>query len=147
MVFCGMLVMCSWCRLMLHCSKTPLPRKIPYERTLKRLTCMVQRHIYIPLDQPVLDIAAAPDVSAAAAAPAVLAAACPCRGAPLSSGWLSEPHSTGGHTCVVCPYHGWAIDGQGKLQDVPSAEPGHWPKRPIVSAYPVSRAAACSTTA
>jgi phenylpropionate dioxygenase-like ring-hydroxylating dioxygenase large terminal subunit len=41
---------------------------------------------------------------------------------------------------VVCPYHGWAIDGQGKLQDVPSAEPGHWPKRPIVSAYPVSGA-------
>jgi hypothetical protein len=60
-----------------------------------------------------------------------------CRGAPLSAGWLSEPHSTGGHTCVVCPYHGWAIDGEGRLQDVPSAEPGHWPKRPIVSAYPV----------
>lgn len=39
---------------------------------------------------------------------------------------------------MVCPYHGWAIDGEGRLQDVPSAEPGHWPKRPIVSAYPVS---------
>lgn len=62
---------------------------------------------------------------------------CPHRGAPLSAGWLSEPHSTGGHTCVVCPYHGWAIDGEGKLQDVPSAEPGRWPKRPIVSSYPV----------
>jgi len=66
------------------------------------------------------------------------------RGAPLSAGWLSEPHSTGGHTCVVCPYHGWAIDGEGKLQDVPSAEPGRWPKRPIVSSYPVSSNFWCS---
>lgn len=72
---------------------------------------------------------------------------CLCRGAPLSAGWLSEPHSTGGHTCVVCPYHGWAIDGEGRLQDVPSAEPGHWPKRPIVSAYPVSSAQTTSTAA
>jgi nitrite reductase/ring-hydroxylating ferredoxin subunit len=79
---------------------------------------------------------------------------CPHRGAPLSQGWLatvtpdaaddeepatsSSSSSSGGHTCVVCPYHGWAFDGQGKLQDVPSAEPGRWPKRPLVSAYPVS---------
>ncbi|KAF6263226.1 hypothetical protein COO60DRAFT_1267627 [Scenedesmus sp. NREL 46B-D3] len=65
--------------------------------------------------------------------------ACPHRGAPLSQGWLATPSSSssGGHTCVVCPYHGWAFDGQGKLQDVPSAEPGRWPKRPLVSAYPV----------
>ncbi|WIA21123.1 hypothetical protein OEZ85_005438 [Tetradesmus obliquus] len=82
--------------------------------------------------------------------------ACPHRGAPLSQGWLatvtpdaaddasSQPSSSssntaaaGGHTCVVCPYHGWAFDGAGKLQDVPSAEPGRWPKRPLVNAYPV----------
>ena len=25
----------------------------------------------------------------------------------------------GGHSCVVCPYHGWAFDGTGSLQDVP----------------------------
>lgn len=41
---------------------------------------------------------------------------CPHRGAPLSSGWLSEKESG---TCVVCPYHGWALDGAGALKDVP----------------------------
>jgi nitrite reductase/ring-hydroxylating ferredoxin subunit len=70
---------------------------------------------------------------------------CPHRGAPLSKGWLTkEPHS--GHTCVVCPYHGWAFDGQGHLNDVPSAEAGKWPKRPLLNTYPVSGprlAAAC----
>lgn len=79
-------------------------------------------------------------------------AVCVCRGAPLSQGWLattssadeesstsgSSSSSSVGHTCVVCPYHGWAFDGEGKLRDVPSAEPGRWPKRPVVSAYPVS---------
>jgi nitrite reductase/ring-hydroxylating ferredoxin subunit len=68
------------------------------------------------------------------------------RAAPLSEGWLSDPATTGGHTCVVCPYHGWAIDGAGRLQDVPSATPGRWPKRPIVSSYPVrcfARGAPC----
>lgn len=44
---------------------------------------------------------------------------CPHRGAPLSKGWLEEH---GGHTCVVCPYHAWAIDAEGKLRDVPAAE-------------------------
>lgn len=69
----------------------------------------------------------------------------------MSKGWLatlpdsntssssSSGHKHGdGHTCVVCPYHGWAFDGEGKLQDVPSAEPGRWPKRPLVSSYAVS---------
>lgn len=32
---------------------------------------------------------------------------------------------------------GWAFDAEGRLQDVPSAEPGRWPKRPLVSSYPV----------
>lgn len=44
---------------------------------------------------------------------------CPHRAAPLSGGWLEEKN---GHTCVVCPYHGWAFDGNGKLHDVPAAE-------------------------
>jgi phenylpropionate dioxygenase-like ring-hydroxylating dioxygenase large terminal subunit len=38
---------------------------------------------------------------------------------------------------VVCPYHGWAFDAEGRLRDVPSAEPGRWPKRPLLSSYPV----------
>lgn len=61
---------------------------------------------------------------------------CPHRGAPLSGGEVKvEPRS--GHTCVVCPYHGHAFDAEGRLQDVPSAEPGRWPKRPLVSSFPV----------
>jgi len=60
---------------------------------------------------------------------------CPHRAAPLSGGWLEEKN---GHTCVVCPYHGWAFDGKGKLHDVPAAEEGEsWPKRPLVSAFDI----------
>lgn len=61
--------------------------------------------------------------------------ACPHRGAPLSGGWITEKE---GHSCVVCPYHGWALDGEGTLHDVPAASnKGEWPKRPLVDAYPV----------
>lgn len=35
----------------------------------------------------------------------------------------------------MCPYHGWAFDAEGKLRDVPSAEHGSWPKRPLVGSY------------
>lgn len=41
---------------------------------------------------------------------------CPHRGAPLSEGWVSEKNEK---TCIVCPYHGWAFDGDGILRDVP----------------------------
>ncbi len=37
--------------------------------------------------------------------------ACPHRGAPLSMGRVQNKK---GHSCVVCPYHGWAFDGEGK---------------------------------
>jgi phenylpropionate dioxygenase-like ring-hydroxylating dioxygenase large terminal subunit len=57
---------------------------------------------------------------------------CPHRGAPLSGGEIKVEPTTG-HTCVACPYHGWAFDAEGRLRDVPSAEPGRWPKRPLVS--------------
>lgn len=62
---------------------------------------------------------------------------CPHRGAPLSKGWV-EKHD--GHNCVVCPYHGWAIDGDGYLRDVPAAEhDGEWPTAaPVVDVYPVA---------
>lgn len=42
--------------------------------------------------------------------------ACPHRGAPLSGGWVAERED---HSCIVCPYHGWALDGEGALHDVP----------------------------
>lgn len=61
--------------------------------------------------------------------------ACPHRGAPLSGGWIAERE---GRSCVVCPYHGWALDGEGTLHDVPAASnKGEWPKRPLLDAYPV----------
>ena len=44
------------------------------------------------------------------------------RGAPMSHGWVQRDVQGSGHTCVVCPYHGWAIDHNGVLQDVPAAE-------------------------
>uniref|UniRef100_A0A7S0RGI2 Rieske domain-containing protein n=1 Tax=Chlamydomonas leiostraca TaxID=1034604 RepID=A0A7S0RGI2_9CHLO len=60
---------------------------------------------------------------------------CPHRGAPLSRGWTK---SVEGHTCVVCPYHGWAFSGDGVLKEVPSsASQHHLPKRPLVEGYPV----------
>jgi phenylpropionate dioxygenase-like ring-hydroxylating dioxygenase large terminal subunit len=61
---------------------------------------------------------------------------CPHRGAPLSEGWTATDQKSG-KKCVVCPYHGWAFDAEGKLRDVPSAERGSWPKRPIIGSYDV----------
>jgi phenylpropionate dioxygenase-like ring-hydroxylating dioxygenase large terminal subunit len=53
-------------------------------------------------------------------------------------GWTATDKETG-HRCVVCPYHGWAFDKTGHLRDVPSADKGTWPKRPIIGSYPVRR--------
>ena len=50
-------------------------------------------------------------------------------------GWVAEVE---GHDCVVCPYHGWAFDGEGVLQDVPAAETQkEWPRKQLVQSYPV----------
>ncbi|GMH42660.1 hypothetical protein BSKO_10579 [Bryopsis sp. KO-2023] len=60
---------------------------------------------------------------------------CPHRSAPLSKGWAQKVN---GQDCVVCPYHGWAIDDKGCIEDVPAAEgPGQWPKSPQVDAFVV----------
>jgi phenylpropionate dioxygenase-like ring-hydroxylating dioxygenase large terminal subunit len=57
--------------------------------------------------------------------------ACPHRGAPLSAGWTST-HD--GQDCVTCPYHGWAIDGDGRLRDVPANSEGETlPARPVLA--------------
>jgi phenylpropionate dioxygenase-like ring-hydroxylating dioxygenase large terminal subunit len=61
---------------------------------------------------------------------------CPHRGAPLGDGWTTTDKKTG-RKCVVCPYHGWAFDSEGKLRDVPSATHGSWPKRPLIGSYAV----------
>ncbi|GLI62695.1 hypothetical protein VaNZ11_005371 [Volvox africanus] len=60
---------------------------------------------------------------------------CPHRGAPLSAGWTKTKN---GKSCVVCPYHGWAYNGQGVLEEVPSQGPGvSFPRRPLAESYPV----------
>lgn len=60
---------------------------------------------------------------------------CPHRGAPLSEGWTA---TVMGHDCVVCPYHGWAIDDEGRIRDVPAAEEyGQWPRSPQLDTYAV----------
>lgn len=54
---------------------------------------------------------------------------------PILQGWVAEVE---GHDCVVCPYHGWAFDGKGVLQDVPAAEnQKEWPRKQLVQSYPV----------
>lgn len=61
---------------------------------------------------------------------------CPHRGAPLSDGWVKKVEGHG--NCVVCPYHGWAFDKEGKLGEVPSNSAGaSYPKRSLVDAYSV----------
>lgn len=42
---------------------------------------------------------------------------CPHREAPLSAGWTKDG-------CIVCPYHGWTYDGDGRCVLVPSAGAG-----------------------
>ncbi|KAG2424769.1 hypothetical protein HXX76_014193 [Chlamydomonas incerta] len=41
-------------------------------------------------------------------------------------------------SCIVCPYHGWAFNGEGQLEEVPSQAPEvAFPRRPLVASYPV----------
>ena len=72
----------------------------------------------------------ADDVAASACARQMLT------GGPAAlQGWVAEVE---GHDCVVCPYHGWAFDGEGVLQDVPAAEhQKEWPRKQLVQSYPV----------
>lgn len=35
------------------------------------------------------------------------------------TGWVDI---VDGHSCVVCPYHGWAFDTEGYVRDVPASE-------------------------
>jgi len=65
---------------------------------------------------------------------------CPHRGAPLGKGWLKDIEDPNGDldTCVVCPYHGWAFNAEGKVREVPSLpDQEHLPKRSLVPPYAV----------
>ena len=67
-------------------------------------------------------------------------AICPHRGAPLGMGWIKNCNAPCGATrpAVVCPYHGWAFDGSGRLLEVPAeGEFATLPRRPLLSNHPV----------
>jgi len=61
----------------------------------------------------------------------VLADTCPHRGGSLGKGWIKED-------CIVCPYHGWRYDGDGRCRLIPSLEQSaRLPARAKVDSYPV----------
>lgn len=61
----------------------------------------------------------------------VLADTCTHRGASLGKGWVRD-------NCVVCPYHGWRFDKDGKCVDIPSLGDDETPPaRAKVDSYPV----------
>ncbi len=61
----------------------------------------------------------------------VLSDTCVHRGGSLSKGWVKDG-------CVVCPYHGWRYEGDGKCSAVPSiGYDGKPPARAKVDSYPV----------
>jgi phenylpropionate dioxygenase-like ring-hydroxylating dioxygenase large terminal subunit len=63
--------------------------------------------------------------------------ACPHRGAPLSTGWMARLPGDG-TSVLVCGYHGWQIDGHGRLHAVPANSDGEsLPQRPLVETFPV----------
>jgi phenylpropionate dioxygenase-like ring-hydroxylating dioxygenase large terminal subunit len=61
----------------------------------------------------------------------VLADTCVHRGGSLSAGWVKSG-------CVICPYHGWQFNGDGKCVHVPSlGADARLPARAKVDSYPV----------
>jgi len=62
--------------------------------------------------------------------------ACPHRGAPLSTGWTTRLPDGG--TALVCGYHGWQFDGDGRLRAVPANSNNETlPQRPLIETFPV----------
>jgi phenylpropionate dioxygenase-like ring-hydroxylating dioxygenase large terminal subunit len=77
----------------------------------------------------------------ATGAVACLQDACPHRGAPLSTGWMTQLN--GDTSAVVCGYHGWAFDAAGRMREVPSNSNDvkeSLPQRPLVETFPVTEA-------
>ena len=67
-----------------------------------------------------------------------LANVCAHRGGSLGGAWAggAAPRIVDG--CVVCPYHGWRYDGEGRCQKIPTLAAGvKIPSRARVDAYPV----------
>jgi phenylpropionate dioxygenase-like ring-hydroxylating dioxygenase large terminal subunit len=60
----------------------------------------------------------------------VLSDVCIHRGAALGKGWVKG-------NSVVCPYHGWQFDGDGKCTHIPTLDVKKIPARAKVDSYPV----------
>ena len=62
----------------------------------------------------------------------VMSDLCVHRGGALSGGWQDEKG------CLVCPYHGWEYDADGKAVKIPANQDGRpIPKKARVDSYPV----------
>lgn len=62
----------------------------------------------------------------------VMSDLCVHRGGALSGGWQDDKG------CLVCPYHGWEYDAEGKAVKIPANQPGRpIPKKARVDSYPV----------
>ncbi|MEZ5267262.1 MAG: Rieske (2Fe-2S) protein [Microthrixaceae bacterium] len=53
--------------------------------------------------------------------PVVQSDICVHRGGSLAGGWVER--GANGHSCVVCPYHGWEYDDSGACVKIPAAGP------------------------
>lgn len=63
--------------------------------------------------------------------PAIVSDYCVHRGGVISDGWLSEDR-----TSVVCPYHGWAFDGEGRCTHIPTNQGVPIPDDIRITTYP-----------
>ena len=57
---------------------------------------------------------------------------CSHRGAQLSKGWLD---TVDGESCVRCPYHAWAFNGDGCVKHIPVQPDGRFPKRSLQESF------------
>lgn len=61
-----------------------------------------------------------------------ISSTCTHRGAQLANGWID---TINGETCVRCPYHAWAYNGDGTVKDIPVQPEGGYPKRPLQQSF------------
>jgi nitrite reductase/ring-hydroxylating ferredoxin subunit len=59
---------------------------------------------------------------------------CVHRGSPLSRGAVARVGADK-RSCLVCPYHHWAFDCDGRIADVPTEKEGRWPRRSVQRTY------------
>ena len=60
---------------------------------------------------------------------------CVHRGSQLSRGEVERDIDGRGKCTIVCPYHHWKFDEEGRIADVPSEKEGRWPRRSMQRTY------------